>query len=224
MNCKYTTEELFYLVNHQLCNFWPDGEVSDRGFSSIEKAADRIEENFIHRKGQIFQSGTEANFDITHSVQYGIFLYTYANQLYREGLEDEAGRGYYLNKIMNSVDWFYAVSLPEIFSAEHPLGSVVGKAAMDNYLFLYQGTTIGGNRKNGILAYPTIGHHVLMYANSKILGNAHIGNNVILAANTMIIDEDVPNDSLVFGQSPNLIIKKKTEDEIRGKMNHIWTE
>lgn len=222
MNCKYSTEEIFRLVNHQLCNFWPDGGVSDIGYLSIEKAADRIEKNFIHRKGRIFQSGTEANFDITHSVQYSIFLYTYANQLYREGLEDEAGRVYYLNKIMNSVDWFYAVSLPEIFSAEHPLGSVVGRATMDDYLFLYQGTTIGGNRKNGILTYPTIGHHVLMYANSKILGNAHIGNNVILAANTMIIDEDVPNDSLVFGQSPNLIIKKKTEDEIRGKMNHIW--
>lgn len=224
MQCKYSPEQLFHLVNHQLSNFWPDGEVLDSSFTSFEMAVQRIEANFVHRKGRIFQNDGVASFDVTHSVQYSIFLYTYANQLYRDGSEDIAGRVYYLNKIMNSVDWFYAAALPEIFSAEHPLGSVVGRATMSDYLFLYQGTTIGGNRKNGVLSYPIIGDHVLMYANSKILGNAHIGNNVIIAANTMVIDEDVPDNSLVFGQSPNLIIKQKTEDEIRGKMSHIWIE
>jgi len=224
MQCKYSTEQLFHLVNHQLSNFWPDGGVSESCVSSFKAAMQRVEENFIHRKGRIFQKDGIASFDVTHSVQYSIFLYTYANQLYRDGAEDAAGRIYYLNKIMNSVDWFYAVDLPRIFSAEHPLGSVVGRATMSNYLFLYQGTTIGGNRKNGILNYPTIGNHVLMYANSKILGNSHIGNNVIVAANAMVIDEDVPDNSLVFGQSPNLIIKQKTEDIIRSKMSHIWVE
>lgn len=224
MICKYSNKQVFDLVNHQLKNFWPDGEISDKKISSIYTAIERIEKNFIHRKSKLFQSNGEANLNMVHSVQYSIFLYTYANQLYLDDAEEEADKVYYLNKIMNSVDWFYAVSLPNVFSAEHPLGSVVGRATMGDYLFLYQGTTIGGNRKNGILSYPVIGEHVLMYANSKILGNAHIGNNVIIAANTMIIDEDVPDNCLVFEQSPNLIIKKRSEDEIRSKMSHIWTE
>jgi len=224
MICKYSSEELFGLVNHQLKNFWPDREISNQYISSLYTAIERTEKNFLHRKGELYHKVKEAHFDVTHSVQYSIFLYMYANQLYVDDNGEDAGRVYYLNKIMNSIDWFYAASLPEIFSAEHPLGSVVGRAKMGNYLFLYQGTTIGGNRKNGVLSYPTIGDHVLLYSNSKILGSSCIGNNVILAANTMIIDEDVPDNSLVFGQSPNLIIKPRSKDEIRGKMSHIWDE
>ncbi len=224
MICKYTAEEIFDLVNHQLCNFWPDGDVPKHSFASLEKALNRIERNFVHQRSDIFQLNGEAKFDVNHSVQYGIFLYTYANQLYQDNNEDEAGRVYYLNKIMNSVDWFYAVSLPEVFSAEHPLGSVIGRATIGDYLFLYQGTTIGGNRKNGCLSYPTIGHHVLMYSNSKILGGSQIGNNVIISANTYIIDQDVPDNSIVFGTSPNIIIKTRAFSDIKCRMNHIWKE
>jgi len=46
-----------------------------------------------------------------------------------------------------------------------------------------------------------------MYSNSKILGKSRIGNNVWISANTYIKDEDVPSDTIVFGQSPNLIFK-----------------
>jgi serine O-acetyltransferase len=42
-----------------------------------------------------------------------------------------------------------------------------------------------------------------------ILGNSKIGNNVILGAGTCIKDDDIPDDSIVFGSSPNLIIKKR---------------
>ena len=48
-----------------------------------------------------------------------------------------------------------------------------------------------------------------MCAYSKILGDCKIGNNVILAANSYVIDMNIPNDVLVFGQYPNNIIKKR---------------
>ena len=47
-----------------------------------------------------------------------------------------------------------------------------------------------------------------MFSDSKILGNSHIGNNVILAANACVINQDVPNNYIVFGQSPNIVLKK----------------
>lgn len=219
---KYNNQELFDIVNHQLSNFWIRGGVPETNFLSLETAVQRIENNFIHRKGKIFQYNGEARFDVVHSVQYAIFLYTYSNQLFLDGNEDAAGKIYYLNKIMNSVDWFYEVKMPSIFSAEHPIGSVVGRAKMDDYLFLYQGTTIGGNHRVGTISYPVIGKHVLMYADSKIIGDSHIGNNVVLASNTYIIDEDIPDNCIVFGQSPNLVIKQKTEQDIKEKMEHIW--
>ncbi len=222
MKCKYSDEDLFRLVNHQIGNFWLDEGVHESGYSSFEVAVKKAENNFLSQKGSAFQNNGEALFDVTHTVQYSIFLYYYAHQLFQDGNEEAASKVYYLNKIMNSVDWFYAINLPEHFGAEHPLGSVIGRATIGDYLFLYQGTSIGGNRKRGVLYYPLIGNYVLMYSNSKILGNAHIGNNVILSANTYVIDEDVPDNCIVFGSSPNLVIKDKSEMEIQNRMSHIW--
>lgn len=46
-----------------------------------------------------------------------------------------------------------------------------------------------------------------MCANSSIIGKCVIGNNVTIAANSGVKDENIPDNSLVFGHSPNLIIK-----------------
>ena len=37
---------------------------------------------------------------------------------------------YALNKAMASVDLFYQVELPDIFTFDHPLGSVMGRASL----------------------------------------------------------------------------------------------
>lgn len=60
-----------------------------------------------------------------------------------------------------------------------------------------------------------------MCSNSKILGKSKIGDNVIVSANTYIKDEDIPDNSLVFGQSPNLVIKKKSIEEIISMRSHL---
>ena len=48
-----------------------------------------------------------------------------------------------------------------------------------------------------------------MFSNSSILGSSHIGNNVDLGAGAIVKNQDIPDDSIVFGESPNLIIKTK---------------
>lgn len=74
----------------------------------------------------------------------------------------------------------------------------------------------------GVLSYPVIGNNVVLYANSTILGNTKIGNNVIISANSYIINEIIPDNSIVFGTSPNLVIKRKSSDDILKKTSHIW--
>ena len=106
---------------------------------------------------------------------------------------------------MHSDDLFYEVELPEYFSLDHPMGSVMGRAKYGNGFSFSQGCTVGNN--HGI--YPVIGENVKMCGNSSIIGNCHIGNNVTLGFGTVIKDQDIPDNSLVFGQSPNLIIKEK---------------
>lgn len=148
-----------------------------------------------------------ASIDPFNSVAYCNYLYWVSRLLYSNGAIQVADKVYYLNKMLNSVDLFYEIELPNIWSCEHPLGSIMGRAKYGNYFFYYQGCTVGGNRHQGKLYYPTIGEHVTMFSDSKVLGNSHIGNNVILAANAYIINQDIPDNSIVFGQSPNIIIK-----------------
>lgn len=135
-----------------------------------------------------------------------------------DGNGENAEKFYYLNKILHSVDLFYAVELPSIWGGEHPLGSVMGRARYSDHFFFYQRCTVGGNKGK----YPVLGEFVTMYSDSKILGNSNIGDNVIISANTYVKDEDVPNNSIVFGHSPDLVIKSKTEEEIRKMVSHIW--
>lgn len=64
--------------------------------------------------------------------------------------------------------------------------------------------------------------YVCMYANATILGNTIIGNNVIISADTYLINEVIPDNSIVFGKSPNIVIKEKSENEIKDLTSNIW--
>lgn len=106
---------------------------------------------------------------------------------------------------MNACDLYYEIALPDIFMLDHPVGSVMGRATYGNYFSFGQNCSVGNNK--GI--FPAIGEYVKMSANSMILGNSNIGDNVTIAAGACVKDQDIPQNSLVFGSSPNLIIKPK---------------
>ncbi len=107
--------------------------------------------------------------------------------------------------MLNACDLFYEVELPDIFRLDHPVGTVMGRAKYSDYFLFSQNCTVGNNR--GI--YPQIGQHVWMCTNASIIGNCIIGNNVIIGANACVKDQNIPDNSIVFGQSPNLIIKEQ---------------
>lgn len=221
MWCKLDQQALIALINRQVSNYW-ECELPKEAYPSVEKALKRLEICFSKVKSGYFRHNGEIAFKIEHSVQYAVWLYILSNQLYKDGFEENAAFVYYLNKIMHAVDWFYAIELPEMFLAEHPLASVLGRASYGNRFFVYQGVTVGGNRKGDELYYPEIGENVLLYADSKILGKSKIGNNVIVSVGTIIKDAVIPDNSIVFGQSPNLIIRTKSEKDIKDMMRHIW--
>lgn len=70
---------------------------------------------------------------------------------------------------------------------------------MEIIFFFYQGCTVGGNICDGKIKYPKIRHHVLMYSDSKVLVKSNIGNYVILSANLYVINEDIPDNYIIFG-------------------------
>lgn len=214
-------ERIRKILFRQLENFWDewDEEVINR---QIPEALEQMNKNYsMAASKQRYKDGNMV-FDPMYTGTWAIFLYKLSRLLFLEGNNKEAECIYYLNKVLHSVDWFYQTELPLHFMAEHLLGSVLGRAWYSDYLFVYQGTTIGGNRKGDVLYYPKVGENVVLYANATVLGNTLIGNNVIISANTYIINENIPNNCIVFGHSPNIIIKEQSEMKIKELTEHIW--
>lgn len=210
-------KELCEHVNKQLSNLLI---CSDNVAPYIQKALDRTMNCFKLTQNKYYHKKKgEPSFSIYHSGQYSIFLYYLANTIYKVGGSPSlAAKLYYLNKIMNSVDWYYEIELPDYWGVEHPIGSVLGRADYSNGLFIYQGCTIGGN--NG--KYPVIGKNVILYSNATVLGNTTVGNNVIVSTGTTIKDETIPSNCLVFGQTPNLVLREKDENYMNDIISKFW--
>jgi serine O-acetyltransferase len=175
--------------------------------SLFESTLERCEFNFAKNNNKYYSKSDEAYFNPYHSGQYTVFLYYFSNTIFNKnkGFLKLADKIYYLNRTMNACDLFYEVALPEIFMLDHPLGSVLGRAQFGDYFQFSQNCTVGNNKN----IFPVIGEHVTMSANTMILGNSKIGNHVILGAGACVKDQDIPANSLVFGSSPNLIIKTR---------------
>lgn len=191
---------------HQMRNFFPVSEEEsvlmtqsmERVLQRVEKCFDGSTNKYYHREGEVY-------FNPFHSGQYCIYLYWFSRTIFEAGNRFLADKIYFLNKIMNGCDMFYEVELPEVFKLDHPVGSVIGRAKFSSGFSFCQNCTVGNN--NGI--YPQIGQHVKLCANSSIIGNCIVGDNVTIGAYACVKDQNVPADSIVFGQSPNLIIVSK---------------
>lgn len=174
---------------------------------AMEGGVKRLERCFAKNPNKYYHQNNETYFNPFHSGQYNVFLYLMSNEIWKAGNSLLADKVYYLNKVLNANDLFYEVELPEYFCCDHPVGSVMGRAKYGSGFRFTQCCTVGNN--HGI--YPEIGNNVRMCAYSSIIGDCHIGDNVTLGAHAAVKDENIPANSLVFGQSPNLIIKKKKE-------------
>lgn len=207
MICDYSDSYLIELISVQLKTFIVTDEEIKIITNILPEVNDRVEVCFSHSKNKYYKKEGQVFFNPFHSGQWCIFLYFLSNTLFQksQSFNKLCDKVYYLNRMLNSCDLFYEVNLPDIFFLDHPIGSVIGRGTFNDYFSFTQGCTIGNNK--GI--FPVIGENVKMHSNSKIIGDSKIGNNVVIASNTYIKDTNVPNNSIVFGSSPNLIFKNK---------------
>ena len=215
MICNKDTDELVELVLKQMEMFGLSGNKRVYIEKAIGNALQRLETNFKAINSKYYYNNGIVQFSTNHADQYTLFLWYLSNAIYRyakdthDVLEHEcAEQIFYLNRVMNSCNWFYAIELPEHFYVEHPIGSVLGRASYGDYLCIYHGVTIGGSfDKSGNIIYPTIGNKVTCFANSSILGNSLIGDNVVIAANTIVVNKKIPDNCLVIGSGNDILIK-----------------
>ena len=210
-----TQQEIFEILKKQLVNNF---SCSSDEFEFITNKIDDVLTKSVYAlsksTNKYYCDITKETYDIFNSVQNTLFLYWLSHLSFKEGYEPLAARIYYLNKMLNAVELFYAVELPDIWICDHPLGSVMGRAQYHNYFSFGQGCTVGNN--HGV--YPIIGEDVAMMSDSKILGKSVVGDHCVISANTCIIDAEIPPHSIVFGKSPSLIIKPLKEEYMGWKV------
>lgn len=203
--------EILQLLKQQLANnFLLTDNEKDALDNIYSLVLEKIEYCFYRTENKYYKKLIEKGkidvfFNPYHSCQYTIFLYFYSKLVIEHTNEILlSDKIYYLNKMLNGCDLYHQIELPNFWGCEHPLGSIMGRAEYGEGFYFYQCCTVGGNHNN----YLVIGENVRMFSHSQIIGNSHIGNNVKIGAGCLIKDQDVPSNSICFGQSPHLIIKE----------------
>lgn len=97
------------------------------------------------------------------------------------------------------------------FTIDHGTGVVIGATCIiGNHVKLYQGVTLGaksfpldeeGNPIKGIPRHPILEDHVIVYANSTILGRITIGKGATIGGNIWVT-EDVPAGARLVQKKP----------------------
>lgn len=206
--------ELATYVAAQATAFFPDGVVdADDLRRPVAAALERAERCFSKVNLKYYRMEGTPYLDHLHTDQYAMFLYLLANSIHRDGGDARlAAKVYALNKALHGLDVYYEVELPEVFAFQHPVGTVLGRARYGDGLFVYQRCSVGANLSG---EYPTIGEGVVMFGGSAVIGASTVGDGSWLSVGTIVLDDEVPPRSVVFGRSPHLTIKPTTRDVMR---------
>ncbi len=213
MRSTLSTEELSAYVRSQIDAFYPDKKTPADMRIHVETAMGRLERCFSRIRIKYFFDGEHACFDHAHTDQYAMFLYLLSNAIHRASGDPRlAGKVYALNKALHAIDVYYEVALPEVFYFQHPVGTVIGRGTFENYLCVYQRCSVGANLEG---KYPRFGEGVVMFGGASVIGACAIGNNAWLSVNATVMDDDIPDDTVVFGRSPHLMKKRTPRDVVR---------
>jgi serine O-acetyltransferase len=205
---EQSAQGLVDYTSSQLQTFFPDSHKSDLNAvisRNLDQALSRVEKCI-----NAVQMWPEHKFNHLHSSQYCIYLYYLANTIWRNEADiSVCTRLFMLNKLLNGIDLFYEIQMPDIFFIGHSVGIVLSKATYGNYLVLYQNSTVGKN--HGVA--PVIGEGVVMYPNTAIIGRCHIADNTVLSIGTHIVNQVTPGNCFVFnGEQGALVFKPPTRN------------
>jgi serine O-acetyltransferase len=202
---------LIRYVKKQLRSFFPDKISSRKIEKNVDEVIDRLSYCFLRIQDKYFLKDSQRYFNHLNSSHYAMFLYFLSNSIYRNNADIElCEKIFYLNKIMNGIDVFYSVELPDIFLFSHPLGTVLGRAKYSDYFLVLQNCTIGGNRN---LEYPSIGKNVSVYRGASIIGKCTIGDNCKISANSLVLDMDLDPNTIYIGTPSQHSIKESISTE-----------
>ena len=220
MKCNVSKEAVLDFILRQLSFLYPLNNEEREGLEpALDDAWNRASHCFSCCSNKYFVQNGESIFDPYHGGQYTIFLYLFSNSLHQHN-HTAASKIYLLNRALHSVDLYHEVALPAIWRLDHPLGSVLGRATYSDYLSFAQGCTVGSIGSD----YPRLGKLITLAPGSYVLGKSVIGDCCIVAPRCMVKNEVIPPFSLVFGESPHLIVKQRDASYFSRHYEGIWKD
>ena len=216
MKMSLTTDGLQDYVKQQCRNFFPDdGKCLDssKNALALDEALARTEECFRHITLRNYTDEDGAVFSHLHSDQYSMFLYLYANSLWKTAEnEDFARKLTILNRAISGTFVSYKCPLPPHFLFGHAVGTVIGNATYGDCCVFFQNVTVktGDDQAGGGSLLPKIGDGLFMAAGSAIIGKDPIGKGCSIGANVCLYNTPLPDNSVVTLQDgkPTVRVRK----------------
>ena len=193
MNISLSLDDLRTYTQKQLLHFFPDKQSYKLDKKCFKLAIERAEYCFSKI---IFYNKNGLSFNHLHSDQYLTFLWILSNQIWSDAADKiVATKLYYLNKALHGFDCLYNNNLPSIFYIAHGVGTVLGKASYDDYLYVCKGVTVGSSRG---VNYPKFSKWVSLGSDSTVIGECTLEEMSSVGAGTSIFDLKVESKKAVI--------------------------
>jgi serine acetyltransferase len=188
-------------IDHQLRHLYPSpgGDGSDLELlARVREEADARFGYLASRVRLLARTGTAP--DPLHVMKHPIYLYLLARVLFERDLADAhrlKDRLYGLNKALNGCSIYFRIRMPRVFFLNYATQVVLGDCGYGENLVVYQGVTVGGYRDK----VPTLSDNVVLMPNCVVSGSTRIGNNVVVSAGVACVNQDIPDNTVVFGSA-----------------------
>ena len=210
MKMSITPSALSDYVCGQLNAHFPDKKkVKQEAIrKSLGRVMERAEHCFSKIKNKYFCAAGGPVFNHLNADHYAMFLYWTANTLYQKNADPSlCSKLFLLNRSLHGVDAFYEVKLPDIFLFVHPMATMIGRAEYSDYFVVYQQCTIGSSK--GV--YPRLGKFTSLHPGSAVIGNCSVGDNCKISAGSILLDQNLEDDSVYVGTTLRHLIKKSAK-------------
>jgi len=146
---------------------------------------------------------------------HAIWAHRVSHWLWNKGLKTIARLHSHIYRFLTGVEIHPGAKIGKRFFIDHGMGVVIGETTeIGNNVLIYQGVVLGGSSRDKVKRHPTIGDHVVIGAESTILGPILIGKGSRVGAGSVVI-KDVPPNSTVVGV-PGRAIKQSVLKKVSG--------
>lgn len=128
------------------------------------------------------------------------------------------------------IDIHPGATIDNHFFIDHGTGVVIGETCqIGKHVKLYQGVTLGaisfdtddqGNIRRGVKRHPTIGDHVVIYANATVLGGRTVIGHDSVIGSSVWLTESVDPHTTVLVEKSNLRMRADRPDELSPEANY----